>query len=226
MKNTPISFDLRSIGRLVYIPIFFNILAVLLSLVRYGDFTYDANFLEQVMREIKMLFGVINFPFISVWIFALYQDVVESDGKEGILSLPYRNLYFGTFRVIRVILIYSFIFYCAFLFVIVTLFGHLTMLTVWDWLLPILSFVFYGALSFLFIVLTRRVALSYIALGLHTIPIYMTRGGISFSIYPFQWSHPNPYFNDGNVAFFLLIFSILFFLIAQRLLGNREFILK
>lgn len=181
---------------------------------------------DSMMVQIRGAFGVFSLPFISVWIIGLFQDIVESDGKESLLSLPYRAPFFGIIRVIRMTLLYIVLFFIVLLALTLIMFGSYPPLDACDWYLPIVSILFFSGLSFFCIVLTKNTLISYTILCVYCVFQYMTRGGFSLSIYPFQWSFSMPYTSNVFVACLLLVSTCFLYGGSQIIFSKREYLLK
>lgn len=213
--------DIKLLGGSFITPLIIMLLGSLYIWIIYKG--YPSEFL---LTHIRGNFGVFSFPFICVWIFGLFQDFVESDGKECLLSLPYRSSAFGIVRVLRMTTFYIILFFLFFLSLVAILFNGEFPLQASDWYLPFFSLLFFSGFSYFVIVLTKNSLISYAIFSVYCIFQYMTRGAFSASVYPFHWSFPMPYTSNYLVTLLLIIFTCIFFIIAQYIFSKREYLLK
>lgn len=221
IKMTSIITDVRTIGGIFYLPIALMITSVIYILNRYSGYE-DPN----ILQIIRSYFGVFSIPFISVWIFNLYQDILETDGKECLLSLPYKDIQFGLFRVLRITILYIIVFFILFLILILTLLPAEQRILLSDLYLPFISIFYFSSLSFLVIVLVKNTLISYSIIGIYSIFQYTTRGGFSLSVYPFQWPFPHPMYNNYQVGINLFLFSLIFYILAHLIFKKRDYLIK
>lgn len=213
--------DIKSMGGIFAVPIITMIAGALYVWIVYRGYPVDT-----LMGHIRGSFGIFSLPFICMWIFGLLQDIVESDGKETLLSLPYRSKIFGIARVLRMTLFYMVIFFVIFLGLVgIMLRGNFTLQAL-DIVLPILSLLFFSGFSFFIIVLTKNSLISYTIFCVYCIFQYMSRGAFSASVYPFHWSFPKPYTDDYLVAALLFLFACILYILGQHLFSNREHLLR
>lgn len=205
-------------GASFYIPIILMILGIVYTLVFQQKFG-EANVL------IKQGFGMFSFPFITIWILYLFEDLLDSDGKETLLALPYKNIQYGFLRVLKFTLVYVITFYLFYLST-AFLFKERVYFQLQDSYLPVASILFYSALSFLIITLVKKILIAFLIIALHSSFLYGTRGGVSAYIYPLQWFHPNPYYSPRLVALVLLFSAIILYVLGQYLFSKREFLMK
>jgi hypothetical protein len=99
-------YDFKSMGIYFFIPIVVMLLCVANTFNKV--FYYKANLEIQYLRD---LFGIVPIVSVSFWVISLFYDIVESDCKETVLSLPYNDYAFGIGRVARIIVIYLGFFY-------------------------------------------------------------------------------------------------------------------
>ena len=175
-----------------------------------------------IVRENYGVFPVIC---ISFWISCLFEDLLNSEGKEILLSMPYKNMEYGLIRVIRYTVLYIIVFYIFFVFILLSMRSN-AVLEPQDIYLPMLSIFFYSAFNFLIAVIVRNSLTVMAATGALSVFMYLTRGGASFYIYPFQWSNPNPYFMPYTVGVVLLISSLILYTAGQILFSNRDFLMR
>lgn len=221
IKMVSVGTDIRTIGGMFYAPVVFMLVSVLYIFNRY--YGYEDPY---VLMNIRGYFGVFSIPFISIWIFNLYQDLLETEGKECLLAQPYKDIQFGLFRTLRITLIYIVIFYILFFFLIFTLLPKEQNILLSDIYLPLVSILYFSSLSFLIIVVVKNTLISYSIIGIYSIFQYTTRGGFSLSIYPFQWSFPNPMYNDYEIGIKLFISSLVFFTLAHFVFRKRNYLVK
>lgn len=221
VRMISLRFDLQIIGYQLYFPIALIILGIAFLYLQYYNYRD-----EYMLMHIRKIFGVIYLPSICTWIFSLYQELTESDGKECLLSLPYKDFEFGLYRIFRITLLYIILFFFAFSFATLLLLPKDVSIQAVDFYLPLITILYFSILSFCVIVVTKNVLISYLSYGAYCIFLYMTRGGYSASVYPFHWSFPKPGLENGLAGLLLLIVSVLFCFIAHHIFSNREFLLK
>ena len=210
--------DIKSMGAFFYIPI--GIMAVnavycYLTRGRYGVPI-------EIVRESYGIFPIIC---ISFWISCLFEDLLNSEGREMLLSMPYKNLEYGLKRVIRYTLLYIIIFYIFFALAVLMI-GRNVVMEAQDIYLPVLSIFFYSAFNFLIAVITRNSVTVMTAAGILSMFMYLTRGSASLCIYPLQWGNPNPFFTPYAVGIALFAATLALYAAAQMLFSNRDFLMR
>lgn len=210
--------DIGNMGIIFFVPIFIMALGAIYTLL-FNSYYGEAN--EMIQRG----FGVFSIPFVILWNFYLFNDLLASDSKEILLSLPYRDHEYGIVRVIKFTGIYIalfYIFYCL----IAVFYKERVIFQWYDIYLPIASILFYSSLSFFIMVLIKDVLISFVVVAVHGALIYGTRGGASAYIYPFQWFHPNPYFQPQRVALTLFLCTLIFYILGHILFTKREYLMR
>lgn len=213
--------DIKAMGGIFAAPIIIMLVGSLYVWMVYRGYPADS-----LMVHIRGSFGIFSFPFICMWIFGLFQDIVESDGKESLLSLPYRAPIFGIVRVLRMTALYIALFFVVFLGLVTIMFQGELPLEAADIFLPFLSLLFFSGFSYFIIILTKSSLISYTVFCVYCIFQYMTRGAFSASVYPFHWSFPKPYTNTYLIASLLLLFACVFYIVGQYFFSKREYLLK
>ncbi|HZK37266.1 MAG TPA: hypothetical protein VFC98_00095 [Clostridia bacterium] len=210
--------DIKNIGIYFYIPIGVMVLNAIYCFLIRGRYGVPI----EIIRENYGVFSVIC---ISFWVPYLFEDLLNSDGREMLLSMPYRNAEYGLIRVLKYTVLYIGIFYLFLALIILTM-GRNVILEAQDIYLPVLSIFFYSAFNFFVVVVARNSLVVMIATGALSVFIYLTRGGASFYIYPLQWSNPNPFFMPYAVGIVLFICSLILYAIGQILFSNRDFLMR
>lgn len=217
-KEYSVMIDIKNMGVFFYIPIVIMIFCGLYIIFVEYEFN-DAIVL------IRKDFGIFPIMGISVWIFYIFEDLLDSNGKEMLLSIPYDDNNFGIFRVIKMTIVYILCFY-FFLIIIIMLLNKDYVFQFNDIYLPIVSIFFYSGFSFFTILIVKNNLISFAIVGIFSVFMYSTRGGVSAYIYPFQWGNPNPYYNPVIVAIVLIIATVSLYLSAQLFFKDREFLMK
>lgn len=217
-----ILLEIRNLGGIFYFPIIIMFIVVIYISVKYSGYSY-----QSALPYIKHDFGSIVMPLIGVWIIGSFQDFVETDGKEIILSQPYNSKKYGILKVLQLTLFY-FLFLLLFLIILTIVFepGNINDLTKIDILLAIVSVIYISSLSFFLMVTIKNSLICYILLGCYLLFLYMTRGAFSYGIYPLQWSHPQPYLDNFSCILMLSVSSSLILMVSQIIFQNREYLLK
>lgn len=222
VKMPSLRLDIRNMGGLFYLPFIMMMIAAAYVTIHYSGYSDNQNMLKYIRHD----FGVLSIPLVIVWIIGLFQDFVETKGKEAILALPYSSTYSGIMRVLRMSLLYVVIFFILFVFLVIRLLPGHQLILLSDICLPILSVLYFAALSFLFMMIVKNSIVCYIIIGVYSIFLYMTRGAFTFGLYPFQWSFPQPNFDELRCTVILLIASVIGLYISQKIFQNKEFLLK
>jgi hypothetical protein len=233
MKLPPLRLDLRAMGWNLSFPLVAH-LAVVLHLYFSGG-----GRVGQLPGEtIQTAVGLVSPLLVTFWVSALYQDLVESDGKEALLALPYNSFALGVLRVLRTAFFY-------FLFVwgvirLLFLFSPAPGASPLAWLVLATSIFFFSALAFFAVVLTRRLVYTYLLVavfsvgewariylaslrfGLQTLPA----GGGAAAFNPFQLAQPAPGADPLVVSFILFIAAVFLLSCGQMLFTRRGYLLK
>lgn len=210
------SIDIKNIGTAFYFPIVMGVFAAIYCYIKNYGFEN-----AEVMKNIKSSIGIFFLPWVFIWVLGLFQDLLDSKGKELLLSLPYDDTSYGIKRVLRITLCFLLIFYALFFGLSWSL-KTASDITVMDLILPVCAIMFYSSLAFLSIVLTKSMMMSYCLIATFSIFAYLTRGGAFGALYPFQWSFPKPFLGDGFAAFVLTVVTIVLFSIAVHLFKKRS----
>ncbi len=218
-KKYPILTDIKNMGIFFYVPVMIMALCgiyIIFTKYQFGEPTI----------MLRKGFGIFPIMGISVWVFYIFEDLLDSEGRELLLSMPYNHVYYGVFRILKLTLVYVIMFY-IFLFVIMFLtLKRNYAFQFQDIYLPVLSIFFYSGFSFLTAVIAKNNLILFTVLGIFSVFIYSTRGGVSAFIYPFQWSNPNPYYNSAVVAIALIVITVALYTLANFFFSKREFLMK
>ena len=112
-KRIPLMLDIKTMGWTFFFPI-----VLLLGLTIFLYITHHGHLSLIPFQSIKYTFGIFAMTGISIWIIGIFQDLLEIDSRELLLSFPYDAFYYGIFRVLRVTSIYLIIFLCLYLFLV------------------------------------------------------------------------------------------------------------
>lgn len=141
--------DIKAMGGTFFIPL----LAMTFGAF-YVGLVYSGFQIEGRMANIQGNMGVFAFPLICMWVFGLFQDLIDPDQKECLLYLPYSSFVFGTIRVMRFTLLYIAVFYLVLIVLTSFMFNGRLPLQSSDFYLPAASLLFLSALSYFVIILT------------------------------------------------------------------------
>jgi len=218
-KIVSLKFDIKNIGPLFYLPIVTGLLASGYCLLR--NYGYDN---VEVIKNIRIGLNIFCVPFVFIWIIGLFQDLLDSEGKETLLSLPYNNLSYGILRVCRMFGLYLIYFYILFITLCIIL-QCLDDISLVDLFFPTISIFFYASMAFLVIVVTKSMAISYAIVSVFTIFAYLTRGAAVGPINPFYWSFPRPFLDSNYVMLVLVTISTYMLYISTIIFKKRNLLL-
>jgi hypothetical protein len=218
-KKYSILIDIKNMG------IFFCVPVIIMALC--GTYIVFAKYeFSEPIIMLRKGFGIFPIIGISIWIYYIFEDLLDSNGKELLLSMPYNDIDYGLFRIIKLTLVYVIMFYVFLFAILVLTLERNYVFQFQDIYFPILSIFFYSGFSFLTAVIAKNNLISFTVLGVFSVFMYSTRGGVSACIYPFQWSNPNPYYNPAIVALALIAATAALYASANFFFNNREFLMK
>ncbi|CCQ94926.1 membrane hypothetical protein [[Clostridium] ultunense Esp] len=214
LKLPPLNVDFRMMGWAFPLPI---VVSILMALFHYAIHGGSENLIP--IEAIRYGLGFFSVPFISVWAIHLYQNLVNPEEKEVLLSLPYQPFSFGLLRLLRITLIYLIFFWSVQIF----LYSHSREgAAVLDWVFPVVLIFYFSSLSYFIVLAVKNVLIGYALLGIYIVFEYTTRGGFSGPFYAFQWVNPKPTLESGYNLLALILLTLAFLLIAQWILTNRD----
>lgn len=149
-KRIPLMLDIKTMGWTFFFPI-----VLLLGLTIFLYITHHGHLSLIPFQSIKYTFGIFAMTGISIWIIGIFQDLLEIDSRELLLSFPYDAFYYGIFRVLRVTSIYLIIFLCLNLFLVSNHHQELSpSLLAKDFYFPIITIIYFAAFTFFIVMLT------------------------------------------------------------------------
>ncbi|MFC4766352.1 hypothetical protein [Effusibacillus consociatus] len=210
--------DIRAMEWQFWLPV---IASIILAIYTYTILGACGSHLS--LTDIKLSLGIGAIPLVAFWVIGLYQDLVEADGREVLLSLPYNQFQFGLLRLLRMAVLY--------VFVIWGLLGILLILanlriSYQDFLFSLLQVMFFASFSFVVILATKNSLISYAIIGVLSSAEYMTRGGITGWVYPFEWPLPKPHVAVMNIVVSLIISIVFCLTLGQWLFNKKEYLVK
>lgn len=165
MSNLHISFDIKSMRGIFWIPFVVMMLCLLYFIYLTSDQTLD------VLLALPV-FEFIVVPLSSWWIIYLFYDYYENHALEVLLSYPVSEAGHGFFRILLF----------TFLYTIVTLFlmGYLVLFSDASLLLLLLQYVpqyfFFAGLSFLCMTLFQNIGVTLTVIAFYTATEFLTGG--------------------------------------------------
>jgi len=230
MMFPPLWLDLRAMGWNFSFP-----LVAHLGMVLYLYFGQGGRVGMLTAETILKTVGLWSPLLITFWIVALYQDWVESDGKETLLALPYKNWVFGIGRVLRTTALYG-------LFVwgvarLLFLFSPDRGVSPVVWVILATSILFFAALAFFAVALTRRLVYTYLLVAVFSlgegVRVYASSLRVGYSVLshstvsfnPFQTVWPLPGTSPLRVTLILFVAALLLLFLGQLLVNRREYLL-
>lgn len=165
MSKLHISFDIKSMRVMFWIPFFVMVLCLLYFMYLTSNQTLD------VLLALPT-FEFIIVPLSSWWIIYLFYDYYENDALEVLLSYPISEYEHGFFRIIFFTILYT----------LSTLFlmGYMTMFSDASLFLLLLQYVpqylFFVGLSFLCMTLFQNIGIALTIMAFYTATEFLTGG--------------------------------------------------
>ena len=165
MSNLHISFDIRSMRGMFWIPFVVMIFCLLYFIYLTSNQTLD------ILLALPV-FEFIIVPLSSWWIIYLFYDYYENHALEVLLSYPVSEAEHGFFRIL----------FFIFLYTIVTLFlmGYIVLFSDASLLLLLLQYVpqyfFFAGLSFLCMTLFQNIGVTLTVIAFYTATEFLTGG--------------------------------------------------
>ncbi|HBI04619.1 MAG TPA: hypothetical protein DDY49_11390 [Paenibacillaceae bacterium] len=218
IKLPPLLTDIKAMEWNFYLPIFVTIISTSYVYVVLAGWNQPLLF-----SEIKKTLGLWSIPCVSFWTIGLYKNLVDSDGKELLLAMPYKVMQYGFIRTLRMSLIYILFFYTCLLIVLLFSEENMTMV---DWILPGVNILFFSFLSFVIILASKNIAISYGLIGVYSSTNFITYGSFSGWVYPFYWSLPRHDLQFLQVLMGLILATFVCIVLGQWILTKKEYLVK
>jgi len=218
-KMIPLGFDLKTAGYSGY----FILLSIAATIVFHLKLMGGS---ETKIISLQSTLFIISVIGILVWILHAYMDIVNTESKELILSLPINGFAFVFLRVLRLFALYA-IFFLVLLFIISAKSGGAGLeYGIVDMFLIAGALFFMSGLGLIVLLISKHMVIGYGIPILWVAISFFYRGGASWLWHTCQWIVPKPFESSWRYAIAHWITGLLFHIISTFIIKQREYLIK